>query len=218
MEAYLTDLWLVSHYADLVNRFAAIDGYLENVEGYALMELAAEGPGVGAIVELGSFMGRSTCWLAAGAKQASREKVTAIDHFKGSPEHQPGGSSESAAIRERGTTLHLFEGNLKQAGLDDYVEPIVASSEEAAKKWDKPIRLLFIDGDHSYEASRQDFALWAPFVVPGGVIAFHDVGNWPGVTRFYDAFMATPSPYTEAFRVQSLAVVVKGETGATEAN
>jgi len=34
---------------------------------------------------------------------------------------------------------------------------------------------LFIDGDHTYEGARQDFANYAPMVRPGGVIAFHDL-------------------------------------------
>ena len=46
------------------------------------------------------------------------------------------------------------------------------------------IDLIFIDGDHSYEACRDDIAAWAPFVRPGGVIAFHDFGSRAdGVTR-----------------------------------
>jgi predicted O-methyltransferase YrrM len=34
---------------------------------------------------------------------------------------------------------------------------------------------LFIDGDHSAAGSRQDFDDYAPFVRPGGLIAFHDI-------------------------------------------
>ena len=209
MESFLGDLPCVADYVDLMTRFGHVDGYLENVEGYALMELAATGPGVGAVVEIGSFMGKSTCWMAAGAQRSRREKVTAIDHFQGSPEHQPGQGFESPLIRDEGTTLTAFKANIEQAGVQDYVEPIVASSEEAAKSWDAPIRLLFIDGDHSYEGTRLDFALWSPHVVPGGVIAFHDVTSWPGVTKFYEGLIAAASTYTEVFRVHTLAVVVK---------
>lgn len=34
---------------------------------------------------------------------------------------------------------------------------------------------LFIDGDHSAAGARQDFEDYAPFVRPGGIIAFHDI-------------------------------------------
>jgi predicted O-methyltransferase YrrM len=39
------------------------------------------------------------------------------------------------------------------------------------------VDLLFIDGDHSYEGVRADFENYAPFVRPGGLIAFHDVDS-----------------------------------------
>lgn len=38
-----------------------------------------------------------------------------------------------------------------------------------------PVDFLFIDGDHSYEGVRADFHLYAPFVRPGGIVAFHDI-------------------------------------------
>jgi predicted O-methyltransferase YrrM len=54
----------------------------------------------------------------------------------------------------------------------------------------KPLDLLFIDGDHSYESVRRDYELYAPLVRNGGTIAFHDVVDGPessvgGVPRFW---------------------------------
>lgn len=42
--------------------------------------------------------------------------------------------------------------------------------------------ILWIDGDHSYEGVFSDYTNWLPFVVDGGVIAFHD-NNSDGVAR-----------------------------------
>lgn len=42
--------------------------------------------------------------------------------------------------------------------------------------------VLFIDGDRSYEGVRRDFEMYAPFVRPGGLVAFHDV-VWDYKTR-----------------------------------
>jgi predicted O-methyltransferase YrrM len=39
----------------------------------------------------------------------------------------------------------------------------------------KPLDLLFVDGDHTYEGVRQDLADYAPLVRPNGLIAFHDI-------------------------------------------
>jgi tetratricopeptide (TPR) repeat protein len=89
------------------------------------------------------------------------------------------------------------------------VVPIVASSAEAVRRWQGPIRLLFIDDDHSYEESRQGFELWSPFVVPHGIICFHDVPGSPGVTRFYQELTSSTTAYREVATVLSMKIVQK---------
>lgn len=48
---------------------------------------------------------------------------------------------------------------------------------------------MFIDADHSYDAVKTDFDLYAPLVSEGGVIALHDTMNprWidNGVAKFW---------------------------------
>jgi predicted O-methyltransferase YrrM len=39
----------------------------------------------------------------------------------------------------------------------------------------EPLDFLFIDGDHTAEGVRRDFADYAPLVRPGGLIALHDI-------------------------------------------
>jgi predicted O-methyltransferase YrrM len=39
----------------------------------------------------------------------------------------------------------------------------------------QPVDFLFIDGDHSLDGVVQDFAMYAPLVRPGGIVAFHDI-------------------------------------------
>lgn len=198
--------------ADFLNwqgRFRDIDGFLHDLEGYALLQLAATGPGAGAIVEIGSYLGRSTAFLAAGTKLANRERVVAVDHFRGSPEHQAGQPFASTTLAQEGTTFNRFMGNLRRHGLEDHVTPIVSSSADAAAAWSGPIRLLFIDGDHSYEASKRDFELWSRFVVPGGLIGFHDIRAWPGVTQFYGELLRDTKAYREVGAVMTLRVIEK---------
>ncbi len=142
---------LESDYPILENRFEKIEGFLFPLEGYTLMMLAAKGASAGEIVEIGSYKGRSTCWLATGSKGAGREKVTAVDHFK-SPILRPGLPAE-----QEWTSLDEFKENISLMGVEDDVRVIVADSETAIKNWNQPIRLLFIDGDHSYEASKVGF-------------------------------------------------------------
>lgn len=202
-------LRVIADFLEASESFGKIEGYLHPLEGYTLMKLAAEGPGSGAIVEIGSFCGKSTCWLARGAKSVYREKVTTIDHFMGSPEHQAGEMCECQVLKKEGSLFPRFMENIRQMKVDDYVKPVVSSSEEAAKNWTGHIRLLFIDGDHSYEQSRKDFELWSPFVVMGGLIGFHDVNVWPGVTQFYKELMGSGQGYLEIMGVNTLKVVQK---------
>ncbi len=190
---------------------SSIPGFLKDAEGFALMLLAAYGPGEGAVVEIGSFKGRSTAFLALGQKTSGRGKVVAIDHFQGSPEHQPGAQVEVAEIAESGTTFPTFIENLRQCDLLGYVRPMQMASAEAAKDWHTPIRLLFIDGDHSFESSEADFRAFETHVVAGGLICFHDIGAWPGVTRFLQELLRSDPRFKLAFQVRSLAVVAKAD-------
>jgi MMP 1-O-methyltransferase len=134
-------------------------------------------------------MGRSTCWLAAGSKSVGREPVFAVDHFKGSPGHQAKGTHELHELAQN-STYSEFEANLKANNLMDWVRPRIGSSTEVAANWSGPIRLLFIDGDHSYHSSKNDFDSWSRFVPVSGLVALHDIDVWPGVTQFYNELVA----------------------------
>jgi len=194
---------------------SSIPGWLHDAEGFALMTLAAHDEVRGAVVEIGSFKGRSTCWLASGLKRraasdpgAKPAAVHAIDHFTGSPEHRPEGTHPDPDIAAHGSTLPAFRANVARLGLGEFVEPVVSPSLAAAARWQGgPIRLLFIDGDHSYQASRADFHGWKPHLAPRALLCFHDVNGWEGVTRFYQELIAANRSFTEVAAINSLRVV-----------
>ncbi len=167
--------------------FQDVTGFLHVEEGCALCAMAAGGSGQGEVVEIGSYRGRSTCFLAFGLQIRGSGTVHAVDHFQGSPEHQEGEELADEFLLRDGSLLPIFTENLKRNGLDEFVKPVVSSSVDAAKQWaGAPIRLLFIDGDHSYEATRADFEVWEQYIPAGGFVAFHDVNEtWPGVQRFF---------------------------------
>ena len=132
-----------------------------------------------------------------------------MDHFAGSPEHQAGAKSECDVIVKTGSTLDIFRKNIRDHGFESVVETIVSPSLEAAKNWDGPIRLLFIDGDHSYESTRDDFLAWSPYVINHGWVAFHDIGNAEGSTRFYEELDKGDNEYEVAGTVGSLGLAFK---------
>jgi predicted O-methyltransferase YrrM len=199
----LDQFQIVARYVDFEYRFRKVEGWMPGLCGYALMLAAAYGPGAGEIVEIGSWMGKSTCWLAAGSKSARREKVHAIDTFDGGPwlKDQP-------AIRDEGTTYHRFVLNLEEQELFDHVEPVMATSQEAVRNWTKPIRLLFIDGDHSYEGVKSDFESWSRFLVANSLVAFDDVaGNYEGAKRYYDELLQRDARCREILRVGNMKMI-----------
>ncbi len=160
---------------DMPKTPAEIRGYLAMEEGLALMMLAEYGFGQGAVVEIGSFLGKSTCWLGLGAQSAGREKITAIDCFKPLSFMAESEDKMDRAIVKEGSTFPFFMQHIKEFGLQDQVEPLVSDSATAAQAWDdRLIRLLFIDGQHEYNSVKKDFCLWSPVVQQSGIIVFPD--------------------------------------------
>jgi predicted O-methyltransferase YrrM len=53
-------------------------------------------------------------------------------------------------------------------------------SFDAVSEWNGPIDFLFLDGDHSEQGVRKDWESWHRFVVPRGVVVFHDAAVFPG--------------------------------------
>lgn len=51
---------------------------------------------------------------------------------------------------------------------------ILGRSQDSHQGFDGPIHLLFVDGDHHYEAAMSDLINWGAKVASGGVMAIHD--------------------------------------------
>jgi len=154
-----------------------VRGFLPDHEGQQLYEWASEAAPVGPLLEIGSYCGRSTIWLGQAA-QAHDTVVFALDHHHGSEEHQPGGSHHDKALVD---TTGLFDSfsefrrNIAAAGLENTIIPVVASSEIVGVHWQGGLGMVFIDGGHSLNAALTDYRAWAPHVLPGGILAIHDV-------------------------------------------
>ena len=139
-------------------------GFLSEREARFLMLAAAAAPAGGAIVEIGSFKGRSTVGLAYVARRYGLGSVVAIDPHTSPSTTDPDLGSGSSSYDE-------FQENLRRAGVADAVDCRRAFSQEVARDWSRPIRLLWIDGDHLYEAVKRDLALFRPYLAPGAIVA-----------------------------------------------
>jgi MMP 1-O-methyltransferase len=153
-------------------------GFMPEKEGLALYRAARDVAHLGPVLEVGSYCGRSTIFLAAGVRDAGGSVVYSVDHHRGSEEHQPGEEYHDERLVDAAgnvDTLSAFRATIARAGLDDTVVPIVASSPVVTKGWSTPLALVFIDGGHSTQAATTDYESWAPHVRAGGSLAIHDV-------------------------------------------
>jgi predicted O-methyltransferase YrrM len=164
--------------AELRHAAEAAKGFMPPVEGLALYEVAHEYARLGLIVEIGTYCGKSTIYLAAAAADAGQRVVT-VDHHHGSEENQPGWEYHDPLLVDprsgRLDTLPSFRATLAGAGVEEHVIAIVGQSADMAALWRTPIGMLFIDGGHTDVAAQADYEGWAPWVMVGGALAIHDV-------------------------------------------
>jgi MMP 1-O-methyltransferase len=156
----------------------AAQGFMPPAEGLALSEAAAAYEPCGPVLEIGSYCGKSTIYLAAAARAAGQLVVT-VDHHRGSEEHQPGWEYHDPALVDPATgrldTLPSLRATLAAAGLEEHVVVVVGRSADVARLWATPLGLVFIDGGHTEAAAVTDYESWAPWVAVGGALAIHDV-------------------------------------------
>ncbi|MGD0355478.1 MAG: class I SAM-dependent methyltransferase [Dehalococcoidia bacterium] len=181
-----------------------IDGWLTGREGELLFNLAKNCTGKGVIVEIGSWKGKSTIYLGLGSKAGKQVVLYAIDPHSGSSEHK-----EMFGIV---WTFQEFQDNIKNAGLNDIVNPIIKTSEKAATAFNEPVELIFIDGAHEYDLVKLDYQLWFPKVIEGGIIAFHDSVGWPGPKKVIEEFILKSGHFKNISRIDSITFAQKVET------
>lgn len=107
------------------------------------------------IVELGSWLGKSTLFLAALLPENG--KVYAVDHWKGSTEHQG-----YIWHNELKTLYKQFLSNVIHAKLVHKVIPMKMTTLEAAKSLDVKPDLVYVDASHQEEDVYQDLKHWYP--------------------------------------------------------
>lgn len=163
---------------DLPIDIDAVKGFLDPEEGAALHRAALAESVNGPCLEIGSYCGKSTVYLGT-ACQRNGAVLYAVDHHLGSEENQQGWEHHDPALADPETgmlnTFPEFRRTLRAAGLEDTVVPVVAPSAVASKGWATPLALVFIDGGHGLAPALADYRHWAPRVMPGGVLAIHDV-------------------------------------------
>ena len=155
-----------------------VKGFMEEIEGQGLYDTALKASTNGPCLEIGSYCGKSTIYIGSACKE-TQQVLFSIDHHRGSEEQQPGEDYYDPDLFDAATqqidTFKFFRQTLSQAGLENTVVPIVSYSHIAAKAWKTPLSFVFIDGSHTFESARMDYACWTPHIIPGGYLVIHDI-------------------------------------------
>lgn len=167
---------VVDHAASL-DAVRDVEGWMTDAQARRLGDAAARVEPGGAIVEIGSFRGRSTIVLARAA--ADGVVVTAIDPHLGGDR----GPQEFADAPALGESDHAtFHANLARAGVAERVRHVRRRSAQALDAVGGPVALLYVDGAHRIRPASADLRRWGGRVAPGGTLLVHDAFSSIGVT------------------------------------
>lgn len=161
-------------------RVGAIPTAMHERELRMLFKLARSCPPNAVVLEIGSYLGASSCYLAAGLSQ-SGGRLICVDTWQNDAMSEGRRDTFAAFIRQ--TTN--FGAGIK----------VVRKRSTDLCDLDIPpdVHLVFIDGDHSYEGAKSDFELIQRWLAKGGIVAFHDSNSprHPGVSRVIGEALAS---------------------------
>jgi len=146
--------------------------HLTSEEKLKLLHLAKVNKGE-IFVEIGSYVGASSCFLAAGIGESSCKKIYCVDTW----------SNDAMSEGKRETYQEFLDNTRKYQNL---ISPLRGTSTDVANAFNEGVDLLFIDGDHTYEGVKADVDAWLPKLNKNALVIFHDIGWAEGVKRVVD--------------------------------
>ncbi len=135
------------------------------------------------IVEIGSFLGKSTKYLVDKVKSSNKNiHVVAIDTFKGTPNED---YHVNFVSQYDGDLYQEFSQNVDVTALTVLKE----NSHDACQYFGNgTIDFLMIDGDHSYEGVTSDIKNYFYKMKPGGFISGDDYNVFDSTTKAVNDF------------------------------
>src|SRR5271170_6341938 len=149
----------------LIGPLFAIPTHMTADERLALLQCGINLPPDSSVVEIGSYLGASTAFMAYAASTKGGI-VHAVDTWQ----------NESMGGEGQRDTFTEFRANTE--AFAHFIVPHRGRSVDVAER-EGPIAcdLLFIDGDHHLEAVIADLRSWLPSLRPGGLLAMHDIDH-----------------------------------------
>jgi predicted O-methyltransferase YrrM len=167
-----------------LTRALQVEGWMSETELLWLAEKAAR---MCRIVEVGTYLGRSA--RAMGDAMRTGGVVICVDPLtvESVSSHRPTQDIEELGRRQMENLSDLVDQRR--------VVLLRVPSSQALGYWPcKVADMVFIDGNHDYESVRADIEAARRAVRTGGLIAGHDYGVHPGVTRAVDELRSAFRP------------------------
>ena len=165
----------------MIHFYQAVPGWFDYRTAYDILIDRAPPARPSIIVEVGCWLGRGVAYLGVAALNAGKPiSVVAVDHFRGSAEHQgtrPEVEGMEARCRANLAPLAAVMG-------PRLIIAALPSADAAASFADRSCFAVWLDASHDEAAVRADIAAWLPKLEPGGYLGGDDcVPEWPGVER-----------------------------------
>jgi MMP 1-O-methyltransferase len=176
----ITPLYYRLHYGALGKYLAAacyIPGWMLDQEIVVTAQVCYDLPDNAVILEIGSFVGKSTVLLAGARKLRGNGKVHCIDPFDASGDAFSVPFYQRVARRRRISIKEWFDENMQRAGVSEWIETHQGTALDVAPQWQTSVDMLFLDGDHSPAGARAIYDHYAPFLKPGGIIALKNTAD-----------------------------------------
>ena len=167
------DITLPRWMTPFAQQLFAIPTHMTVSERLSLFQAALALPQHFTVVEVGSYLGASTAFLGFAAMR-NEGQVHAVDPW----------TNDAMGVEGQRNTWGEFRANTRT--FEHYITPHRGTSADVlARDGAIPCDMLFIDGDHAYEAVVTDLRGWLPSLKPNGVLAMHDI-DAADVKRAFD--------------------------------
>lgn len=172
----------MKHYWEQVDGWKA---FAATRSGYdrLLAAMPADRPSV--IVEVGTWVGRSTAYLGVEIVNSGKPvTLVAVDHFLGSAEINR--TSRAGAVSESEATFRRNLAPVAKALGNRFLVVVDDSALAAARFDDQTVDAVWIDAAHAYVFVKADLDAWVPKIKIGGMIGGDDYLKCEGVKQAVD--------------------------------